>query len=457
MHEFYGKRAKTRALKQGENTMYRGKDRETGYLFKELCPFGGKLNENNRWMKISKLLPWKELENKYRSYFSDKGRPGLDGRLVVGLLLLKHMTGASDRDVVQTLSENPYWQMFCGFDSFVTEPLLEASSLTKMRKRLGLKYIKELEGLTYKTLIDRKIIKGKGMLADGTIFPEDIKYPNDVGLLNDVRKWLEKNIKELGRKIGRKYRTYSRKAKKTYLKFSKTRKKTGKMIRRARREMLQYVRRNIRQLTEVIEIERAEADEVLKERFEIGRKIYEQQMKMHKEKLRRVKDRIVSFQREYVRPMKRGKAGKNVEFGPKGALSYVDGFLFLDKFDHNNFSEAETKTVEGQIKNYQDKFGKVPPSFAGDQLYGNRGNRKLMRELGIKSAFRPLGRQKEKFGKDRWCREKQKERNRIEGSFGNGKEHYRLDRIRYHGTEGAEMWVRSGILGMNLKMALAKV
>jgi len=60
------------------------------------------------------------------------------------------MTGASDRDAAQTLRENPYWQAFCGFENFVTKPLLESSSLTKLRKRLGIKYIKELEELTSK-------------------------------------------------------------------------------------------------------------------------------------------------------------------------------------------------------------------------------------------------------------------------------------------------------------------
>jgi hypothetical protein len=57
---------------------------------------------------------------------------------------------------------------------------------------------------------------------------------------------------------------------------------------------------------------------------------------------------------------------------------------------------------------------------------------------------------------DPWFKKKQKERNRIEGAFGNGKEHYGLDRVRYVGTEGAEIWVRAGLLGMNLKAALQR-
>ncbi|GAH87579.1 unnamed protein product, partial [marine sediment metagenome] len=38
-------------------------------------------------------------------------------------------------------------------------------------------------------------------------------------------------------------------------------------------------------------------------------------------------------------------------------------------------------------------------------------------------------------------------------SFGNGKRNYGLDRVRYSGENGSEIWVRAGILAMNLKTA----
>ena len=134
----------------------------------------------------------------------------------------------------------------------------------------------------------------------------------------------------------------------------------------------------------------------------------------------------------------------------------MDGFLFLDKFDHNNFSEAVTSIVKSQIAAYENRFGKKPTSFTGDQLYGNRTNRKLMEDLEIRSSFKPLGRKSEVKKPDRWYKVRQKERNRIEGNFGNRKEHYGLNRIKYQGTEGAAPWVRLGILGMNLTTALAR-
>ena len=38
----------------------------------------------------------------------------------------------------------------------------------------------------------------------------------------------------------------------------------------------------------------------------------------------------------HVRPIKRGKAGKDTEFGAKLSLSLVDGFGFVDRISWNN-------------------------------------------------------------------------------------------------------------------------
>ncbi len=441
--------------------MYKGKDRKTVPLFEELFPFGGKLDENNRWLRISELIPWDKLETKYSLYFSEIGRPGLDSRLVVGLFLLKHMSDLSDKEVVLELQENPYWQAFCGLEHFASGSLLNDSSLSKLRKRLGTKYFKELEEETYKVLVERKIIKAKGMLVDATVFPENVKRPNDVGLLNDARQWLVDNLKYFGKKTGKQYRTYCRKAKKVYLEFSKKRRKTKKDINRTKKQMLQYVIRNINQMHDVIEKLKQSSFEVsqkVRDKLQTAMTIYSQQFEMYKKNIHRVKDRIVSFHRPYVRPVKRGKMGKDVEFGPKASLTHVDGFLFLDYFSHDNYSEAKTEVVEKQIKDYWDLFGRKPPSLTGDKLYGNRENRGLLKDKEIKDAFCPLGRKKNNpSSKNRWFKKKQKERNRIEGHFGNGKEHYGLDRIKYNGVEGAELWVRAGIMAMNLKTALKRM
>lgn len=139
------------------------------------------------------------------------------------------------------------------------------SSLSRVRKRIGAKFFKELEDKTYRVLMERKIIRGKGLLVDATVYPEAIRYPTDAGLLNRAREWLVKKIDEIGKGVGKRPRTYKRKAR---------------------------------------------------------------------------QEHIVSLHKPEVRPIVRGKAGKKVEFGPKVALSHVDGYAFLDHMSHDNFNEA---------------------------------------------------------------------------------------------------------------------
>jgi len=112
--------SKTLHFPKEPHPVYKSKDRKTIPLFPELFPFGGKLDERNRWLRIANLIPWEELEEDYRKHFSDVGRPAKYAQLVIGLLLLKPMTGLSDEGLVAEVLENPYMQAFCGFRSFVT-------------------------------------------------------------------------------------------------------------------------------------------------------------------------------------------------------------------------------------------------------------------------------------------------------------------------------------------------
>jgi len=440
--------------------MYRGKDRKTLPLFSELFPFGGRLNPENRWLKKAKLLPWEAIETRYKSAFSEKGRPSLDCRLVMGVLFLKHMTGMSDEDIIKSVNENPYMQAFCGLDYFATEPVMDSSSLSKIRKRLGAAYFAELERDTYRMLVERNIIRSRGLLLDATVFPEQVRYPTDTGLLNEAREWTVKQIKRVGGALGAKVRTYCRKARQCYLNFSKKKTKTRKQIQKTRKSLLQYLKRNVNQLESLVDKAMSQGIKVEKkvlDRLAVIRTVLGQQMEMYRCKTNRIHDRIVSLHRPWTRPIVRGKTGdKQVEFGPKASLSYVDGFVFLDHLSSDNFPEAGRVTA--QIKQYEDLFGHKPPSMTADKIYGNRGNRELLKEENIRDAFEPLGRKvRNQNPSNRWRKQKQRERNRIEGIIGHGKNHFGLENIKYYIEGGPEIWVRLGLLGMNLQTAMKRV
>jgi IS5 family transposase len=134
---------------------------------------------------------------------------------------------------------------------------------------------------------------------------------------------------------------------------------------------------------------------------------------------------------------------------------HVDGFLFLDDFKHEACDEAELAV--DHVAAYQERFGRLPPYFAADQKYGTLDNRERLGPLGIRTSFKPRGRKaKDKPAENAWFKDKQRKQNRVEGHIGHGKEHNGLDRVRYAGVAGSEMWVRAGILAMNLKTALKR-
>lgn len=202
--------------------MYRHKDRQTRYLFPDLFPFGGRLDESNRWLRVAELIPWEKLEKEYAKHFSEVGRPATDSRLIIGLILLKHMTGLSDRSVVEEVLENPYMQAFCGFEQFVTEDILDPSTLARMRERLGEKFFEDLEKKTYKVLIDRKIIRRKGILVDDTVFPDERRSRRHRGFWKGDVQRLVQFIKKIGKAF--KIKRQSPRSRNKDLDFSRKRK-----------------------------------------------------------------------------------------------------------------------------------------------------------------------------------------------------------------------------------------
>ncbi len=161
--------------------MYQPKDRKTQTLFPELFPFGGSLDKENRWLKLAEAVPWEEMENTYRRFFSaDSGRPATDARLVCGLLIVKHVEKFSDQRTLNELAENPYVQAFCGFERFITEKdLVGPKLLSQMRGRLGREFFDKFEEEVVSLLIRKKLLGGL-----------NFEYPAGKNPLRTAARWI---------------------------------------------------------------------------------------------------------------------------------------------------------------------------------------------------------------------------------------------------------------------------
>jgi hypothetical protein len=447
-------------------------------------PFSHSLRPDNRWIALSHQIPWDSLVSVYSSEMNNDrtGAGGINPRVVLGALIIKHICNLSDRETVLQIQENMYMQYFIGYSSFSDEEPFDASLFVDIRKRLGLAQLNALNekivelsrakhvvanddedskpsnsGIAVTSDVPKQACvevthKGK-LIVDATACPQDIAYPTDLNLLNDARMKSEELIDFLYTPVlhGKKPRTYREVARKRYLQTAQKKKKSKKVIRCALRKQLSYLGRNLRSIDKLLDAYTLIPFDAHQCKYMfVIRTLYDQQKQMYDSKTHSIEDRIVSIHQPHVRPIVRGKTTADVEFGAKIQVSLMDGYAFLDDLSWDAFNEG-TRLISS-VEKYKARFGYYPQMVAADKIYCNRENRRVLKELGIELRAKALGR-------PRAVDEKHVspgERNQIEGKFGQAKTAYGMDRIRARLPKTSESWIAAIILVLNL-VRLARI
>ena len=89
-------------------------------------------------VRLAGQIDWGFLDGRFSSVCTPgPGQPPLPSRLIAGLFILKHMHNLSDEVLCARWVENPYYQFFCGEQTFQHAAPFDRSSLTRWRQRLG--------------------------------------------------------------------------------------------------------------------------------------------------------------------------------------------------------------------------------------------------------------------------------------------------------------------------------
>jgi IS5 family transposase len=466
--------------------VYKETENQLAFSDDFFLPFGGKLNKENRWVLLAQLIPWWKVEEKYAKAFTNtfKGEQAYPVRVALGALYIQERHGFSDRETVQQITENPYLQYFVGLPAFQETTPFHHSLMTHFRKRLGADIINELnewivmeeqngapdedqddqeeppsDRNTSGDVTKSKTPKNNGkLLLDATCAPADIAYSTDLGLLNDAREKLEQIIDILHEPLKgerQKPRTYRKKARKDYLVIAKQRKAGAKKIRKAVGKQLGYVRRDLGIIEELMS--HSSLSLLSKQKYRqllVIQELFRQQEEMYRTRSHRTDHRIVSISQPHVRPIVRGKAKANVEFGSKVAISVVDGFAQMEKLDWDSYNEGIT--LQDSIENYKRRFGFYPEAILADKIYRNRDNLSYCKALGIRLSGPKLGRPSKEEDKTqkKLAYQDASERNAVEGKFGEGKRCYGLGLIRARLQLTSETVVAIQFLILNLERKL---
>jgi transposase, IS5 family len=172
------------------------------------------INMKHELVQLADKIDWDFIDAEIAPLYSDKGRPGIQTRFVIGLLLLKHIYGLSDEGVCERWVYDPYFQHFTGEEFFQHEFPHERSDLSHWRKRLGDK----LELLLAESL---RVAHASGALrtkdlarvtVDTTVQPKNITFPTDAKLLHAAIKGLTRLARQHGVRLRQSYLRVAKRA-----------------------------------------------------------------------------------------------------------------------------------------------------------------------------------------------------------------------------------------------------
>ena len=180
-------------------------------------PQGMQMNPDNRWVKKAAMIPWDTIEAEYAKLFpSHTGMPAKPLRMALGSLLIQKQYHYPDEELVEQIRENPYYQYFIGLPGYEDKIPFVPSLLVEFRKRLSEDVLNEINEMIieYNTKKDdhdddyhdgdantsdhhddTNTSENAGtLILDATCAPQNIKYPQDIELLNEAREKLEDMI-----------------------------------------------------------------------------------------------------------------------------------------------------------------------------------------------------------------------------------------------------------------------
>lgn len=316
-----------------------------------LSTFEEILDRKHGLYKLANKIDWNVFEQAFSPlYISGKGRPAKLIRLMVGLLILKHLRNVSDEVVVAQWSENNYYQYFCGEKSFATGKPCEASELVHFRNRIGESGVELI--LKESIRVNEEDKDDDNVNIDTTVQEKNITYPTDAKLHRkiikkcksiterekiEVRQTYTRNLKKLS--ISQRFRNHPKNSVKARKADRKVKTIAGRLVRELQRKLA--------------------PDSVHHKELEMYQQVLSQ--------TRSSKNKIYSLHEQAVCCIWKGKEHKKYEFGNKTSFVKTDSGVIVGALGFRN--EYDGHTLEAVLEQVKKLTGKAPKIAKVDRDY----------------------------------------------------------------------------------------
>jgi IS5 family transposase len=398
------------------------------------------LNPEHPLYVLAERMDWSQFDAAIDACYAEElGRPGVNTRLMVGLLYLKHAFDESDESVVARWVENPYWQFFCGLCYMQHELPIDPSSLSRWRKRVGAERLEKLLAATIHAALAMKALRPQELQqvnVDTTVQEKAIAFPTDARLYHKMRLGLVRRATSLGIRLRQNYRFKGKKllAKQGRYAHARQMKRAAKMTR-GLKTILGRVLRDIER--KAGKIQGQIADEPLRELVAMAQRLLQQ--------TRTSKHKIYSVHASEVECLAKGKAHKRYEFGCKASVATTSRSNWIVGTHALHGNPYDGHTLRGAIQQVERLTGQTPQDVMVDQGYRGHG----YEGSAIVHVVRSIPKRA-----TRALRRMLKRRAAIEPTIGHLKSGNRMDRNYLTGQEGDRINALLSAAGYNLRKLL---
>ena len=413
----------------------------------------GPLHQAIPFIELEKLVPCPAQA------LSGKGcKPWFDVQGGIALQFLKHYLRVSDSQLIERINTDWALQYFCGIqlrrDEIIADKNLPSTWRSYLGQYLDIEKWQAVLSHAWKLYMKETHASNE----DATCYESYIEYPTYVKIIRKGCNELHLLIQQIRKDAGlRKSRNNYEKFKKVYLSFQKKRKKSRREEKRIRKKLLKYLRRLIELLSELTSRYPTPISIGKQTRVNTIRAIYVQQHDFAYGKTERIDKQIVSIDKPYIRPIVRGKEVKPVEFGAKVNKLQVDGINMIEHLSYEAFHEGIR--LQDSVRLHQNMFGKCT-LHAADAIYATNANRTYCKAKGITTNFVAKGREKAAHVEQNQGMRSvlNKERaTRLEGSFGNEKNHFLLNKVKARTQHTETCWIFFGLHTANAKQIADRI
>ncbi len=445
----------------------------------ELVPTKLRLEMEPELAALDRLLDDDELFVRLKADFSKRrpnskrlGRHSTPVEVILRMLLVRRLYGWSFEATERNVSDSLVLRQFC---RLYLEAAPDDTTLIRWAKLVGPETLERLNERAVALAVEHKATRGRKLRIDGTVVEANIPHPRDSALLSD-------GVRVLGRLVGKKakgiflegtgelFRNRARSAKRLARRIDEGARRRGEgakeALKGAYKRLIGVAKASLKQARKVREMlppeewRRGLADEL--ERFDemVERVVDQTERRVLEGESVPAAEKLVSLFEEHTSIIRRGKAGKETEYGHKVWLEETEGGI-ISGYRVLKGNPADQDQLLPALEHHEERFGKPPWLVAADRGVYLADNERECQKRGIEQVCLPKpGKKSERrreHERQRWFRRGMRFRAGIEGRISVMKRRGFLGRCRDKGEEGFDRWVGWGVICSNLSTIARKM